>query len=80
MEVDDLRVIQLELKYCERCGGLWLREQGSSMVYCIGCAAQFSGFASSRKALPRVCLPPSDDAHSEGDRESQLFWDRGGNA
>ncbi len=29
---------KLELKYCERCGGLWLRLQGSDAVYCTACA------------------------------------------
>ena len=29
---------KLELKYCERCGGLWLRPQGGQAVYCAGCA------------------------------------------
>jgi hypothetical protein len=29
--------IQVELKYCERCGGLWLRPQGTDGVYCAGC-------------------------------------------
>ena len=27
-----------ELKYCERCGGLWLRPQGGDAVYCERCA------------------------------------------
>ncbi len=31
--------LQLELKYCERCGGLWLRPQGADIVYCHGCRA-----------------------------------------
>ena len=31
--------IQVELKYCERCGGLWLRPQGTHGVYCAGCHA-----------------------------------------
>jgi len=31
--------LQLELKYCERCGGLWLRPQGADIVYCDGCRA-----------------------------------------
>jgi len=31
--------IVIELKYCERCGGLWLRLQGADGVYCAGCAA-----------------------------------------
>ncbi len=29
--------IQLELKYCERCGGLWLRRQGTDGVHCAMC-------------------------------------------
>jgi hypothetical protein len=29
--------IQVELKYCERCGGLWLRLQGNGGVYCASC-------------------------------------------
>jgi hypothetical protein len=28
---------KLELKYCERCGGLWLRPQGGEEVYCARC-------------------------------------------
>lgn len=27
-----------ELKYCERCGGLWLRARGADALYCAGCA------------------------------------------
>lgn len=30
-------VVGLELKYCEQCGGLWLRRRGSSECYCAGC-------------------------------------------
>jgi hypothetical protein len=29
--------MQVELKYCERCGGLWLRPQGTDGVYCSSC-------------------------------------------
>ena len=28
---------QLELKYCERCGGLWLRPKGTDGVHCMSC-------------------------------------------
>lgn len=31
------RFPKLELKYCERCGGLWLRPQGGQAVYCARC-------------------------------------------
>jgi len=40
MEIEELEIVQLELKYCERCGGLWLRLRGSQQVYCGGCAEQ----------------------------------------
>jgi hypothetical protein len=29
--------LQFELKYCERCGGLWLRPMGGGQVYCVAC-------------------------------------------
>ena len=30
----------VELKYCERCGGLWLRRPGHDEVHCGRCRAQ----------------------------------------
>lgn len=33
---------QVELKYCERCGGLWLRLAGSERVYCVTCALEMA--------------------------------------
>jgi hypothetical protein len=44
--------IQLELKYCERCGGLWLRELGCGEVYCINCMAAMNELPAPRK-LPQ---------------------------
>jgi Zn-finger nucleic acid-binding protein len=29
--------LSFELKYCERCGGLWLRPAGGEQIYCVGC-------------------------------------------
>ena len=29
--------VGLELKYCEQCGGLWLRRRGSEECYCAAC-------------------------------------------
>lgn len=37
MWIDDVEVVLLDLKYCERCGGLWLRTRGSPGVYCSFC-------------------------------------------
>lgn len=38
MDLDEVEIVELELKYCERCGGLWLRLCGSQQVYCLPCA------------------------------------------
>jgi len=37
--------VLLDLKYCERCGGLWLRPQPSGEVYCNGCAQAMAELA-----------------------------------
>jgi len=38
----EVEVVALELKYCERCGSLWLREQGTEEVYCDACVSKLS--------------------------------------
>ena len=30
-------LVYFELKYCERCGGLWLRPDGTATPYCPNC-------------------------------------------
>jgi uncharacterized Zn finger protein (UPF0148 family) len=50
---------ELELKYCERCGGLWLRPLGEGEVYCGGCRVRMAempqrgGERTRRVRLPR---------------------------
>lgn len=34
--------LSLELKYCERCGGLWLRPVGSGQTFCVRCAGEMA--------------------------------------
>jgi Zn-finger nucleic acid-binding protein len=34
--------LQFELKYCERCGGLWLRPMGGEQVYCGSCWSEMN--------------------------------------
>lgn len=36
-EASSVKELRFELKYCERCGGLWLRPVGGGQVYCAGC-------------------------------------------
>jgi len=45
--------IQVELKYCERCGGLWLRPQGTNGVYCGGCRTCLAAMPNPGEAPPR---------------------------
>ena len=48
----------LELKYCERCGGLWLRPSAARAVYCPGCTRRLrelppaAGLVAGRPAGP----------------------------
>ena len=35
-------LVPMELKYCERCGGLWFRERDAAEVYCPGCVPQMA--------------------------------------
>lgn len=52
---------QLELKYCERCGGLWLRPKGSEVVFCVSCVPKMAELPAprvSRRNSPR--MPESD--------------------
>jgi len=46
------REIRVELKYCERCGGLWLRPQGADGVYCASCRVGLAAMPDPREAPP----------------------------
>jgi hypothetical protein len=37
IERDEADAVRMELKYCERCGGLWFRKGGGGQVYCDRC-------------------------------------------
>jgi len=50
-------LICVELKYCERCGDLWLRESGSQEVYCGKCQTSVEDLPIPRKKPARVSLP-----------------------
>jgi hypothetical protein len=56
MESEDPEVIQLELKYCERCGALWLRLRGAQDIYCAACDLEMLDLHAPRRApsQPRV--------------------------
>lgn len=44
--------IARDLKYCERCGGLWVRALGTDGVYCAACQGYFAARPSVAEARP----------------------------
>lgn len=74
--MDELSVeaVQLELKYCERCGGLWLRPRGSGLVFCGSCARVMAGLLWS----PRASLASPGKASAK--HADQTFFSEGGTA
>jgi hypothetical protein len=77
MEPLEAGSIQLELKYCERCGALWLRPKGSDLLFCAGCARAMAGLVPGLPLVPRR----HKDSAPENDRLTQVaFWSEGGNA
>ncbi len=62
--------IQLELKYCERCGGLWLRPKGSDLVFCAGCARVMAGLGPGMRLVER--RPGASPA--SGSSTQTAFW------
>lgn len=57
------REIRVELKYCEHCGGLWLRECGVEVAYCQNCRPLVADLPVPKKRPRRVGLPVR--AHTE---------------
>ncbi|MGD0270838.1 MAG: hypothetical protein ABSB14_17365 [Candidatus Sulfotelmatobacter sp.] len=41
-EINPTNELKFELKYCERCGGLWLRPVGGGQVYCVACGSEMA--------------------------------------
>jgi hypothetical protein len=49
MESLDESIIPVELKYCERCGGLWLRSKDEEQVYCPTCLPKMAEIPQPRR-------------------------------
>jgi hypothetical protein len=55
MEVQE--VVRMELKYCERCGGLLVRPLDSEVTYCASCAVKMAELPRARSSRRHVRLP-----------------------
>jgi len=80
MEIDDVEIVQLELKYCEYCGGLWLRRKGDAEVYCAACIPYVAGLAVVGNHRTRPRLPVNTTVCIEGEDGEVLICGEGGNA
>ena len=80
MEIEGLEIVRLELKYCERCGGLWMRTWGTEDVYCPSCAVQMSDLPAVRRRR-KLHLLVNDRGEIESQcEELSAFCGEGGNA
>lgn len=57
--------VHLELKYCERCGGLGLRPRGSAVIFCTPCARVMAGLAPNSNLSTHVLYRPCGPELSE---------------
>lgn len=69
--------LKFELKYCERCGGLWLRPAGGMQIYCVACGREMNQLppASKEPETARTQAKPrlgADDGDFDGDEDGDV--------
>jgi Zn-finger nucleic acid-binding protein len=77
--------VGVELKYCEHCGGLWVRERGAGIVYCEKCQPQVADLPAPKRKKQRLTLPVRphtaiDDYEFEVDGEDTRDFKAAGGA
>jgi hypothetical protein len=80
VEDGDFEVIQLELKYCEYCGGLWLRQKGQTEIYCSSCLPCVTRCAVANGSRSKARLPVNRAIRIVGRNGEVLLCSDGGNA
>ena len=63
--------VRVELKYCEHCGGLWVRERGAGVVFCEKCQPKVNDLPMRKKRPGRVRLPQGP--RSAGEKYGVVF-------
>ena len=79
MKAVDPEAILMELKYCERCGGLWLRTKGAAQPYCAPCAREMLDLPAPQSRLRRPRIPGNhySDTRLRGARLPRLIEEGG---
>ena len=67
--------LRVELKYCERCGSLWLRECGGGQIYCENCIPKVDELPAPRQTRTAPRLPVSNRAFLDDDEFELSDWD-----
>jgi Zn-finger nucleic acid-binding protein len=72
MEAGARDLVELELKYCERCGGLWLRRRDVDVeqVYCPSCVPKMTEFPVPRRI--RDSRFPGGRGHKRVEKSDEL--------
>jgi hypothetical protein len=78
MKSEGLEIIQLELKYCERCGRLWLRQRDTGGVYCEECTSEIPNFPLCGRRTSRPHLPMNEQIEVESQDGAVRFIVSGG--
>jgi hypothetical protein len=55
---------RVELKFCERCGALWLRPAVSGLIYCAGCTRLMAEMPAARLTKTKRTKRTNDSALS----------------
>lgn len=63
---EETNEVRMELKYCEHCGGLWLRESGAGVVYCENCRPKVDDLPLPKRKPERIVLPVRQPTVVEG--------------
>lgn len=67
--------MRMELKYCERCGSLWLRRKGAEAVYCQKCKPKVAELPPAKKSAGRIELPVARTAMVERYEDQEVDID-----
>ena len=84
MEADVIELLSgmdVELKYCERCGGLWLRRVGGRQIYCPPCIPKMARVPlRGMKQTGKGCVERGKEGQEGRCSEILAFCPEGGNA
>lgn len=64
--------VGVELKYCEHCGSLWVRERGTGIVYCDRCMPKVADLPAPKKKPSRLVLPVGPAAIQDDESEIDI--------